>query len=436
MIINNSQNGGEALIRVFVGEDNSAKVAYFYPFSLSSIEPQHFTKTENSLNRFRLQEGKVIMYDWLPTAMDQVKEIGRKHGVFYDFKLGPPALDHQISACEEKIGFSLPGSYQEFIRLYNGAELFIHRTNLELEWWEDLYLHVVIDQIDSVEEYYLWDREESEGSPIICIGSIFTGGSHADLGLDTFQPTDGNEYKVLYLYSDEQPKGIRRRPLANSFLQWISWMFAIVIQREEDPLYWEPFLCWDVWEGDHFPPSNPISEEDSRAKYCFADDCRKNAFMKLESLDYRGALEQYNLSLQVCRGDFITRQKRGLVLAALGDKQDALKDFTYTIDFIRGISSNAHDVLDPLEWYIGDEDVTEDDRSVARRGKTGGYLTLIYPDTCYHRAEVREKLGDVQGAIEDFWEAARVYQIKRQHEKAENAFEKASTLRKQICLEE
>lgn len=364
------------------------------------------------------------MYDWLDQAISRVIGIGYEYSVRYNFILNSPATPDEIKETELRIGYLLPQSYKEFLMKYDGARLFV-REALDSDY-------VVILSLNKTKmtphDCDLW-QEETFNNPdedkILLVGYIWTGEGHDWIGLDPYQTKEGDEWKVLYVYGEEKPSGLRRRPLASSFDQWIRRMFSTVLVREEDPLYWSFFYRWGGWTKDDVPPSIPINVLDR-------DDWFDNVLSKhsynstiLEKMgNYEAALKEYESSFSEGvegedGGTIECRYRRGYLRSLVGDQKGALEDYSYAISYILDLSIGAWDVQNSRGWYVEDDDLCSGER----------YLNLIYPDAHYHRAQIRAEFGDIQGAIDDYQEAARVYKIKRQDQKAEDCIGRATQLK-------
>lgn len=187
------------------------------------------------------------MYEWLPNAIEEAKEIFEERSLDWEFKLASKTNEEDIVLCERELALTLPPSYKQFVLRYNGAHLFCSRGGNVSEsdtWWSDS--GVVLFGIKTLLEYkpliyesFVYDDEscaEDYNSilPIAYMGRLMTG-DFCSIDLNNF---NGYTYSVIDCNHELPPSEWRKSIIASSMNEWLENMFKRVVQEKKFPEYW------------------------------------------------------------------------------------------------------------------------------------------------------------------------------------------------------
>ncbi|MGG6264112.1 SMI1/KNR4 family protein [Leptolyngbya sp. AN03gr2] len=185
------------------------------------------------------------MYTWFSEKVDQAQQVLKAQNIRLELKFNSPADQDEIRRCEERLGFTLPHSYKEFLKFSNGANLFCSnepRFEITLPWLADS--GILIQSTDTIvafnqnqDEVYVEDGSEKKYIAFCYLGYVATGDF---CSFDVTSSVD-SEYKILdcqhdLLFEDWQAEHI----IANSFEDWLAQIFDEVIYNHNRPEYWIP----------------------------------------------------------------------------------------------------------------------------------------------------------------------------------------------------
>lgn len=187
------------------------------------------------------------MYEWLPSSIEEAKEIFKENSLDWDFKLNSSIDNKDIMTCERELAMNLPDGYKQFVHKHNGAHLFCSKVGNVSEsntWWADsgivlfgtktileyrplIYESFVYDDDSSIEDYY-------SILPIAYLGRLMTGDF---CSIDLSNPNENN-FPVIDCNHELPPSEWKKSVIASSMNEWLEHMFRRVIQSSEFPEYW------------------------------------------------------------------------------------------------------------------------------------------------------------------------------------------------------
>lgn len=184
------------------------------------------------------------MLTWLSGKVEQVQQILTAQDIQLGFKFNPPATQGDIHRCEEELGFILPNSYKEFLKLSNGAHLFCRSQslyNITLPWLADSGLLIqstgsIVPFNEDTDKIYIEEDEKKKYIGFCYLGQ-FLSGDFCSFDITTYVDS---EYRVLDSQHDYSFEEWQEQVIADSFEDWLIKVFDQVIQHNGRPEYWIP----------------------------------------------------------------------------------------------------------------------------------------------------------------------------------------------------
>lgn len=185
------------------------------------------------------------MYDWIDDSVKKASAVFQQFGLDWNFRFHPGAEQQQIAQCERDLNLSLPHSYREFLRRYNGAHLFYSAIDLEYPNSDPCWAASGI-KIFGTTELLLYRRyrqetaspyDELEDQSILGFAYLGRVGTSDFCALDTAQ-FSGVECPVLDCDHDYSSSEWKEKIIAASFEEWLIKVFDRIINHNSPPEYW------------------------------------------------------------------------------------------------------------------------------------------------------------------------------------------------------